>query len=84
MNINIFINNNNLNEDLPNNIFSVSRVKQEDDVPAVRFLGVHFDPDLNFSHHIKLVAAKISKALYILRSSKNILTLKAKKLCIIH
>ena len=39
----------------------------------------NFDPNLNFSFHIKLIAAKISKALYILRSTKNLLTIKAKK-----
>ena len=48
MNIEIFINNNNANENSPANIYPVSRTKQEDDVPAVRFLGVHFDPNLIF------------------------------------
>ena len=79
MNIQIYINSNNAEENLPCNVHQVTRIKQEDDTPAVRFLGVYFDPNLNFSHHIKLITAKISKALFILRSSKNFLTVKAKK-----
>ena len=79
MNFNIFINNNNLNEQDPANIFSVERVKNEDDIPAIRFLGVLFDSNLNFNFHIKSIKAKLSKALYILRSTKNTLSLKARK-----
>jgi len=71
MDINIVINNNNIDENSPNLIFPVKRVKKEDDVPAVRFLGVYFDPNLNFDYHIKLIASKISKALYILRSTQK-------------
>lgn len=79
MDISININNNNNDEENPSLIFPVERVKQEDDIPAVRFLGVFFDPNLSFSYHIKLLKAKLAKALFIMRASKNILTLKARK-----
>ena len=79
MDIQIYINNNNINEFDPLKKFSIARVKQEDDVPAIRFLGVFFDPNLNFKYHIKTISAKMSKALYILRSTKNYLTQKACK-----
>ena len=79
MDINLFINCNNSNENDLANISPISRVNPTDDVPSVRFLGVHFDPLLNFQHHIKTISSKLSKALYILRSSKNLLSTKARK-----
>ena len=79
MDIKISINNNNLDENDLARIFQVSRIRYEDDIPAVRFLGVYFDANLTFAYHTKLISAKISKALFILRSSKNFLTLKARK-----
>jgi hypothetical protein len=63
----------------PDWIFLISRASVNDDIPAIRFLGVHFDPNLNFNYHIKLVCSKLSKALYLLRSSKHFLTQKALK-----
>ena len=57
----------------------IPRVLPTDDVPAVRFLGVYFDPNLNFQFHIKTIVSKLSKALYILRSAKNLLTKKSLK-----
>jgi hypothetical protein len=48
-------------------------------VPAIKFLGVFFDSGLNFQFHIKSISAKLSKALYILRSVKNILSVDSLK-----
>ena len=48
-------------------------------IPAVKFLGVYFDPALNFKYHISQLHKKLSKALFILRRSKNILSQKALK-----
>ena len=45
--------------------------------PAAKFLGVLFDQNLNFKTHIQLVKSKISKALFVLRQVKNILSKKA-------
>ena len=76
LNIEIFINSNNENESDPHKCIPIPRVLPTDDVPAVRFLGVYFDPNLNFQFHIKTIVSKLSKALYILRSAKNLLTKK--------
>jgi len=85
MNIEIFINNTNSQNtfiDDPNNTL-ISRLQQvcaEDTVPAIRFLGVFFDPALSFNYHIQLLCSKLSKSLYILRASKNFITQRAQKL----
>jgi hypothetical protein len=75
---NIVINLNNTNEDDPGKIFPMSCVNTSA-IPAIRFLGVYFDPHLNFKHHIQLLANKLSRTLYFLRSVKNILTFNALK-----
>jgi len=70
----IYISNSNLHfNDLNATRYEISRVKKEDDVPAIKYLGVYFDPSLNFNYHTKLLSKKISKALYALRSVKNFL-----------
>jgi len=74
LDITIFLNCNNEGYDNPDLISKILQVKCEDDIPAIRFLGVYFDPLLNFKFHINTVSKKLSKALYILRSSKNFLT----------
>ena len=79
MNIQLFINCNNEDESDVTKMYPISRVTPNDDIPAVRFLGVYFDQNLNFNFHLKILASKLSKALYILRSSKKFLTTKALK-----
>jgi len=71
--VRIFCNNNNLNENNPNLISELKRVTSDDNVPAVRFLGVYFDPQLTFKYHIEMIRNKLNKALYSLRLAKNIL-----------
>ncbi len=66
---NIVINFNNTNEDDPGKIFPMSCVNTSA-TPAIRFLGVYFDPHLNFKHHIQLLANKLSRTLYFLHSVK--------------
>ena len=78
-NIEIFLDSNNADENDPNKRIPIIRVLPDDDCPAVRFLGVYFDPNLNFQFHIKTISSKLSKALYILRSSKNLLSAKSLK-----
>ena len=73
LNIKIFLNSNNENENDPSKCIPILCVLPSDDVPAVRFLGVFFDPNLNFQFHIKTISAKLSKALYILRTAKILL-----------
>ena len=74
-NIEIFLDSNNENEFDPSKCVPIIHVLPGDDIPAVRFLGVYFDPNLNFQFHIKTSSSKLSKALYILRSSnKNLMS----------
>jgi len=77
--IEIFINFNNSNENDPTKLFPLSRAGISEESPAVRFLGVYFDPNLNYKYHIKQVLSKLSRALYMLRASKNLLSTRAKK-----
>jgi len=69
----IFINNNNNNEDDPTRIHELSRVSTTDIVPAIKYLGVYFDPQLNFKYHISQISKKLSNALFSLRRVKNLL-----------
>ena len=73
-NIKIFMNNNNTNEDNPSQISELGRITENDQIPAIKFLGVFFDPCLNFKYHLSILHKKLSKALYSLRLVKNILS----------
>jgi hypothetical protein len=73
MKIDILCNNNNDNEDLQERINPIQRINDSSEIPAIRFLGVFFDQNLNFKHHISLISKKLSRALFILRSVKNTL-----------
>jgi hypothetical protein len=78
-NVQIFCNFNNENENLSHLNFALHRVSIRDDVPAIKFLGVYIDPELNFKFHIKYVQSKLSKAIYALRSVKYFLGNAGKK-----
>ncbi len=70
--LDIVCNNNNLNmHQEPDHIFPIKQVKQKDDNPSIRFLGVLFDPDLSFKSHIKIIMTKVSKGIFALRSAKT-------------
>lgn len=77
MNIPIYIDSNNFNTNEDDKKLKIERVLHTDNVPAIRFLGIYFDCNLNFQYHTKLIISKLSKALYILRTAKNILPEKA-------
>ena len=78
-NANIFINNNNENENLLHLISPIERVFSSSKVPAIKFLGVYIDPKLSFQFHIKNMCNKISRSLYAIRTAKNFLTCTALK-----
>ena len=69
----IFIDNNNSNENDPSKIIEISRISSNDPVPAIKYLGVFFDPQLNFKYHIAYLSKKLSNALFSLRQVKNVL-----------
>jgi hypothetical protein len=67
----LFINNNNhLEAQDPTLITELQQVKTTDKIPAIKYLGVYFDPLLNFKYHVSKIAAKISCALFSLRQTK--------------
>ena len=73
VNLNLVCNNNNHDQNLAENISVIGQVCSGDAVPAINFLGVFFDPDLNFKFHTLSLKKKLSRALYALRSVKNTL-----------
>ncbi len=77
--IKISVNNNNPGVNNPDLCIPIERVTAHSSVPAVKFLGVYFDCELNFKYHIRTICAKILRALYILRTCKNLLSQKALK-----
>jgi Reverse transcriptase (RNA-dependent DNA polymerase) len=87
MQLDVFINSNNAGENALNLITPIDRISANSEVPAIKFLGIYIDPSLSFKYHISTVNAKISKALYFLRSAKNFLSecsLKALYYAIVH
>jgi hypothetical protein len=81
-NISIFVNNNNPGENNADLCFPSQRVNSSSPTPAIKYLGVYFDCDLNFKFHLRFISGKTSRALHILRTCKNILSPKAlKTLC---
>jgi Reverse transcriptase (RNA-dependent DNA polymerase) len=77
--IEIFMNFNNPTENRIDLIFPLERVDSSSNCAAIRFLGIYFDENLNFKFHINKITSKLSKALFIMRSSKNLLTPRALK-----
>jgi hypothetical protein len=66
--VNLFINNNNSLESPDQNlVHPISRVLPSSATPAVKFLGVYFDTELNFKYQIHHICSKISRALFMLR-----------------
>jgi hypothetical protein len=76
----IFINNNNEGQNEQNLIHVIKRVLPEDDIPAIKYLGVHFDPNLNYKYHVQNLSTKLSRALFQIRRVKNILSSDALKM----
>jgi len=75
----LYANNNNPEQTSPENITEISRVKEGDQIPAIKYLGVFFDPSLNFKYHTEQISKKLSRALYAMRNAKYFLNEKALK-----
>ena len=74
-NISLFLDNNNANVvKNPDLCIKLNHIDHLSQTPAIKFLGVHFDPQLSFSFHIKKIAAKISNSLFHMRCAKNLLS----------
>jgi hypothetical protein len=76
---NILINYNNIGENNPNLIFPLEKITSNSETPAIKFLGIFIDPVLSFKYHVNFISSKISKAMYFLRSAKNLLSEKSLK-----
>jgi hypothetical protein len=76
LDIELFINNSSpgVVHENPHLIHRMERVDSNSKILAMRFLGVFFDPSLNFKYHVQQIMLKVSRALYILRTVKNVLT----------
>ena len=73
ININLDFNNNDIIPDAML-LSQLVRVTTESAVPAIKFLGIFIDPQLNFKFHINSIVSKVSKSLFIFRAAKNILS----------
>ena len=79
-NVDLCLNFNN-SRDVPNDnlISKLVRVTADSPTPHIKFLGIHIDPLLTFKLHINTIVSKVSKAMFFLRSVKNVLTGSALK-----
>ena len=68
---------NNVNENDINKIRNLGYINQNSDIPAVKFLGVYIDPQLNFKYHIEYLRKKISRSMYLINRVKNLLCKKS-------
>jgi hypothetical protein len=60
----IYANYNNFNgPEAANLVYPIENITVNSTVPAIRCLGVYFDPQLNFKYHIKTISNKISRML---------------------
>ena len=76
-NVDFVCNNNKEDQNHPENIVKLACVLFSDPIPAIKFLGVFFYPDLNFKYHISSLRKKLSKSLYALSTVKNTLNQKS-------
>jgi hypothetical protein len=77
--LNVFINCNNENEDLDSLKLKIERINCDSSEPAIKFLGVYLDPKLNFKHHVNKMCSKIASSLYAINMVKNLLSSRALK-----
>ncbi len=75
----VTINFNNNNKNNPDKIHQISCMYGNESGEPIRFLGMYFDPSLNFKYHINYLSKKLSSAIYFIRTAKNLLTPKALK-----
>ena len=71
----IFLDNNDINSVTTNeSLISEIRFLNIEENPHVRFLGLYLDPHLTFKYHVSILASKLAKGLYIIRSTKNLIS----------
>ena len=78
--MNIRLNFNNEDQSDPLKIKNLSFINSNSEIPAIKFLGVYIDPELNFKYHIDHLRRKISTSLYFINRAKNLLTTNTLKM----
>ena len=78
--LNIRLNFNNEDQSDPLKIKNLSFINSNSEIPAIKFLGVYIDPELNFKYHIDHLRRKISTSLYFINRAKNLLTTNTLKM----
>ena len=71
--INVKLDFNNDNENNPDNIKYLGYINQNSATPAIQFLGVFIDPQLNFKYHKNFLRKKNSCSFYFINRVKHIL-----------
>jgi hypothetical protein len=79
LDLSIFINSNNEDENLDNLKVKIERVHCNSSEPAVKFLGVYLDPKPNFKYHVTKMCSKIESSVYAINMAKKILSPSALK-----
>jgi len=69
--IDLFINNNNQDQNEFNLISPIEQILPNSSDPVVKFLGVLIDSELTFKYHIAHVEKQIAKGLYFMRTARN-------------
>ena len=75
--INVYLDSNNASENNPELISKLSFINSQSQTPAIKFLGVFIDSNLNFKYHIEYVRKKVSNSIYMINRVKNILCTEA-------
>ena len=68
---------NNENENDTDKIRYLGYINQQSEIPAIKFLGVFIDSQLNFKYHIEYLRKKISRSLFLINRVKHILCEKS-------
>ena len=55
-------------------ISPIERISNSSKVPAFKMLGVYLDENLSFDYHCSQILSKVNRALYSIRSAKNLLS----------
>ena len=72
--LNICLNYNNPDESNPDLIKKLNYINSKSKIPAIKFLGVFLDPQLNFKYHIETLRKTISKSLFIMKKCRSFLS----------
>ena len=62
---------NNENENDTDKIRYLGYINQQSEIPAIKFLGVFIDSQLNFKYHIEYLRKKISRSLFLINRVKH-------------